>query len=210
MVTGDSWCINGSWPPVFSLVACFFKVLSDLVWNLFHEFTFLSTSIGDFDLGNQQETEEPDIYVYIYKCICICICILFIYRWHIDLLYLYIVLQHAYAYIYIYFFSFQSFNHVHIYIYIYTCSPPPQDLPLCCPKNKFMSKINEYIRLQRHNNALTNGSYEQHPWATYIVVSKLKLLLSLPLLGKAGTFQPSSFSIHTFDRFAYIDGLKYN
>ena len=66
--------------------------------------------------------------------------------------------MHTHIYIYIFF----SIMYIFIYIYIHMLAPPPQDLPLCYPKNKFMSKINEYIRLQRHNNALSNGSYEQH------------------------------------------------
>ena len=37
---------------------------SDLVWACFTD--LFNTSIGDFDLGNQQVTEEPDIYIYMH------------------------------------------------------------------------------------------------------------------------------------------------
>ena len=178
---------------------CFFKVTSFGICftDLFQHFNWWLWSWGI----NRWLKNLIYIYKYIYFHI--------LFRWHlyiyIHICCIYILFCNMHTHIYI--FSFQSCTYLYLYIHM-LAPPPPQDLPLCYPKNKFMSKINEYIRLQRHNNALSNGSYEQHLWATYIVISKLKLLLSLPLLGKAGTFQPSSFSIHTSDRFAYIDGLK--
>ena len=89
---------------------------SDLVWTCFTD--LLSTSIGDFDLGNQQVTEEPDIYIYIYI---FAFAFFFIGDIYIYVYCIYILFCNMHTHIYV------LFNHVHIYINkLYTCLPPPK------------------------------------------------------------------------------------